>query len=57
MVPGIDAAGVVLESDDPDYHPGEHVILTGHGVGKPTLVGCLSKSECRAPIWSEHRKH
>ena len=34
MIPGIDAAGVVLESDDPQFNPGEHVILTGHGVGE-----------------------
>ena len=57
MVPGIDAAGVVLESDDPNYHPGEHVILTVMVWGRPTPVECLNKSECRAPIWSERRKH
>lgn len=32
-VPGIDAAGTVLESDDPRYQPGELVIATGHEIG------------------------
>lgn len=39
MIPGIDAAGVVLHSDDPDFKPGEHVILTGHGVGETHTGG------------------
>jgi len=39
MIPGIDAAGVVLSSDDPDFSPGEHVILTGHGVGETHTGG------------------
>jgi acrylyl-CoA reductase (NADPH) len=42
MIPGIDAAGVVLESDDPDFNPGEHVILTGHGVGE-THTGAMAE--------------
>ena len=47
MVPGIDAAGIVLESADPNYHPGEHVILTGHGVGE-THTGGMSE-QVRVP--------
>ena len=47
MIPGIDAAGVVLESDDPQFHPGEHVILTGHGVGE-THTGGMSE-QVRVP--------
>lgn len=39
MIPGIDAAGVVVESDDPDFKSGEHVILTGHGVGETHTGG------------------
>jgi acrylyl-CoA reductase (NADPH) len=34
MVPGIDLAGTVLESDSPDSKPGDKVILTGWGVGE-----------------------
>ena len=47
MIPGIDAAGVVLESADPDFHEGEHVILTGHGVGE-THTGGMSE-QVRVP--------
>jgi len=32
-VPGIDAAGTVLESDDACYVPGQPVIATGHEIG------------------------
>ncbi len=43
MIPGIDAAGVVLESDDPEFAPGEHVILTGHGVGETHTGGMAER--------------
>lgn len=43
MIPGIDAAGVVLESDDPAFKPGEHVILTGHGVGETHTGGMAER--------------
>lgn len=33
-VPGIDAAGKVLASDDPRYQPGDEVIITGYGMGE-----------------------
>ena len=39
MIPGIDAAGQVLESDDPTFKKGDHVILTGHGVGETHTGG------------------
>ena len=32
-VPGIDAAGTVLESSDPRFQPGSEVIATGHELG------------------------
>ncbi|WP_437186576.1 acryloyl-CoA reductase [Planctomicrobium sp. SH668] len=32
-IPGIDAAGIVLESRDPRYRPGDRVIATGHEFG------------------------
>jgi acrylyl-CoA reductase (NADPH) len=34
MVPGIDLAGTVVESQHADYKPGDEVILTGWGVGE-----------------------
>jgi acrylyl-CoA reductase (NADPH) len=34
MVPGIDLAGTVLESQHPNYHPGDDVVLTGWGIGE-----------------------
>ncbi|WP_145084226.1 YhdH/YhfP family quinone oxidoreductase [Aureliella helgolandensis] len=33
-VPGIDAAGVVLESTSPDYQPGNRVLVTGYDLGQ-----------------------
>jgi acrylyl-CoA reductase (NADPH) len=41
MVPGIDGAGVVLESAPPDCKPGDRFVLNGWGVGE-THWGCLS---------------
>lgn len=43
MIPGIDAAGVVVHSDDPQFAPGEHVILTGHGVGETHTGGMAER--------------
>ena len=34
MVPGIDFAGVVAESSNPDFAPGDRVVLNGWGVGE-----------------------
>lgn len=34
MVPGIDLAGVVEQSDSPDFRPGDRVVLNGWGVGE-----------------------
>ncbi|MEQ5872698.1 oxidoreductase [Sagittula sp. NFXS13] len=42
MVPGIDFAGVVTDSQHPDYTPGDKVILNGWGVGE-THWGGLAK--------------
>jgi acrylyl-CoA reductase (NADPH) len=32
-VPGIDAAGTVVDSSDPRFQPGESVVITGHELG------------------------
>lgn len=34
MAPGIDFAGTVVESISPQFKPGDHVVLTGWGVGE-----------------------
>lgn len=34
MVPGIDLAGRVLASDNPEYKPGDAVLVTGWGIGE-----------------------
>lgn len=34
MVPGVDLAGTVEHSADPDFKPGDHVVLNGWGVGE-----------------------
>lgn len=41
MVPGIDGAGVVAASRNPQFSPGDRVVLNGWGVGE-THWGCLS---------------
>lgn len=42
MVPGIDGAGEVLQSDHPDWKAGDAFILNGFGVGE-THRGCLAQ--------------
>jgi acrylyl-CoA reductase (NADPH) len=34
MVPGIDLAGEVIESETGEFRPGERVLVTGHGIGE-----------------------
>src|SRR6185437_13819225 len=42
MVAGIDGAGVVEESSNPEWKPGDRVILNGWGAGE-THWGCLAQ--------------
>ena len=44
MVPGIDFAGRVHTSEDPRFHPGQHVLLTGWGVGEKQWGGLAQKA-------------
>ncbi|WP_131194127.1 MDR family oxidoreductase [Lichenihabitans psoromatis] len=37
MIPGIDFAGVVEDSADPDFKPGDRVVLNGWGLGETHL--------------------
>lgn len=48
MVPGIDLAGVVVESASPDYRPGDEVVLTGWGVGERHWGGLSQMARVRA---------
>lgn len=48
MVPGVDFAGTVETSEDPRYHPGQEVILTGWGVGERHWGGFSQKARVSA---------
>ncbi|WP_428771908.1 MDR family oxidoreductase [Vibrio sp.] len=48
MVPGIDLAGTVISSDDERYQAGDHVVLTGWGVGENHWGGMAQKARLRA---------
>ena len=50
MVPGIDGAGDVLASSQPDWKPGDAFILNGWGVGE-THMGCLAQRARRKGDW------
>src|SRR5262245_55004685 len=44
MVPGIDLAGVVEQSADPAWKPGERVVVTGWGLGETHWGGLAQKA-------------
>lgn len=48
FVPGIDFAGTVRESRSPVWHKGDHVVLTGWGVGERHWGGLAEKARVRA---------
>ena len=48
MVPGIDFAGVVVESSSPEYRPGDEVVLTGWGVGEKHWGGYAQRARVKA---------
>lgn len=54
MIPGIDFAGTVEESDDPLFRPGDEVILNGWGVGE-THPGGLAQMARVKGDWLIHR--
>ena len=47
-VPGIDFAGTVAESASPDFKQGDHVVLTGWGVGEQRWGGYAQKARVKA---------
>jgi len=48
MVPGIDFAGRVHASEDPRFHAGQQVLLTGWGVGERHWGGLAGKARVKA---------
>ena len=47
MVPGIDFAGTVAESQHPEYQPGDQVVLTGWGVGERHWGGMAQQARVK----------
>lgn len=47
MVPGIDFAGIVSASDNPEYAVGDRVVLNGWGVGEGHWGGLAGKARVR----------
>ncbi|ADO46733.1 MDR family oxidoreductase [[Enterobacter] lignolyticus] len=47
MVPGIDFAGIVHSSEDPRFHAGQQVVLTGWGVGENHWGGLAQRARVR----------
>lgn len=48
MVPGIDLAGTVVQSDAPAYKPGDPVVLTGWGIGERHWGGYAQRARVRS---------
>jgi acrylyl-CoA reductase (NADPH) len=44
MVPGVDLAGTVEHSSDPDFKPGDQVVLNGWGVGESHWGGLAQRA-------------
>lgn len=47
LIPGIDFAGTVAASDNPDYKPGDAVILNGWGVGEGHSGGLAERARVK----------
>ncbi|MFK3660651.1 MDR family oxidoreductase [Scandinavium sp. NPDC088450] len=47
MIPGIDFAGVVHHSEDPRFHAGQKVLLTGWGVGENHWGGLAQRARVK----------
>ena len=48
MVPGIDLAGTVAASDDPDVQVGQRVVVNGWGIGEDTWGGFAERARVRS---------
>jgi acrylyl-CoA reductase (NADPH) len=53
MIPGIDFAGTVEASDNPEFKPGDKVVLNGWGVGETHYGGFAGKARVKAD-WLIH---
>jgi acrylyl-CoA reductase (NADPH) len=47
MIPGIDFAGIVHSSEDPRFHAGQQVLLTGWGVGENHWGGLSQRARVK----------
>ncbi|TGB65383.1 MULTISPECIES: MDR family oxidoreductase [unclassified Escherichia] len=47
MIPGIDFAGTVRDSEDPRFHAGQEVLLTGWGVGENHWGGLAEQARVK----------
>lgn len=47
MIPGIDFAGTVRTSEDPRFHAGQEVLLTGWGVGENHWGGLTEQARVK----------
>jgi len=54
MIPGIDFSGTVLESSNPDFRPGDEVILNGWGVGEVHYGGYAQMARVKGD-WLVHK--
>ena len=48
LIPGIDLAGVVLESSRPDFKPGDRVVLNGWGLSMSHHGGLAQRARVRS---------
>lgn len=48
MVPGVDLAGTVRQSDVPEYAPGDRVLVTGYGLGEQHWGGYAGRARVDA---------
>ena len=48
LVPGIDLAGVVERSQNPDWQPGQRVVVTGWGLGEDRWGGLAQKARLKS---------
>jgi acrylyl-CoA reductase (NADPH) len=53
MVPGVDLAGTVLESQHPGFQPGDEVVLTGWGIGERHWGGMAQQARVNGD-WLVH---